>query len=250
MSNPYQTPDPQSDPYAAPTDPYAAPADPYAAANPGAAPADPYAAPTAPYTAPADPYGAPTAPYAAPADPYGASTDPYGAAAVPYAAPTDPYAPQGYASGNYNTSPSTFGSPSASDAQVSPAGYGTPAPAPQYNTYESQGYATYGQQTPYAAPGIAPGYPMVLPDHPQATTVLILGILSITVLQLCGPFAWYFGSKARKEIQANPGVYKDGGSLTAGWVMGIIGSILMILWVAFIIIYIIFIVFVVAASTY
>jgi hypothetical protein len=156
----------------------------------------------------------------------GQQPDPYGNAADPYA--------QGQVSGNYNASPSPY--------EGQPSSYGTPAPAPQYNTYESQGYAVYGQQQPYAAPGIAsPGYGAVLPDHPQSTTVLILGILSIVGIAVCGPFAWYFGSKARKEIQANPGTYKDGGSLTAGWVMGIIGTVLLILAVVGIIVYIIFV---------
>lgn len=171
-------------------------------------------------------------------------TNPYqtpGQQPDPYGTPADPYA-QGQVSGNYNASPSPY--------EVQPAsGYGTPAPAPQYNTYESQGYAAYGQQQPYAAPGVpAPGYAAVLPDHPQATTVLILGILSIVGISVCGPFAWYFGNKARKEIQANPGSYKDGGSLTAGWVMGIIGTILLIVGVVFLILYIIFVVFLVASA--
>lgn len=123
-------------------------------------------------------------------------SDPFGAPE-----PQGPYSGQSY-------SPSSYGS----------AGY-DPAPP---NAYSSGGYAPYAQPLPY-------NYPVMLPDHPQATVVLILGVLSVVGLAITGPFAWYFGNKARKEIAANPGVYKDGGTLTAGWVMGIIGSVLLMI---------------------
>jgi hypothetical protein len=75
----------------------------------------------------------------------------------------------------------------------------------------------------------------ILPDHPKATTVLILGIVSFFTGGITGPFAWYMGGKARQEVKANPGVYKDGGTLTIGWVLGIIGTIQLILWAIYII---------------
>lgn len=221
MSNPYQTPDPnQGDPYSAP-----APQNPYGTP----APQDPYGAPAAPQDAygtpaPQDPYGgtpAPQDPYATPApqDPYGAPAapqDPY--AATPYGSPAsaDPYASQGYSPSGYNTAP-----------------YDTPAPsADPYGAPQAPAYASYGQQ-PYAQGGMVPAYAGILPDHPQAVVVLILGIVSVIILPIAGPFAWFFGNRARKEIQARPGTYKQGGILTVGWVLGIIGTVFLmfsILW--------------------
>ena len=41
------------------------------------------------------------------------------------------------------------------------------------------------------------------PKHPQAVTVLVLGILGIVVCGLCGPFAWSMGNKAEREMAAS-----------------------------------------------
>lgn len=74
------------------------------------------------------------------------------------------------------------------------------------------------------------------PEHPNAGTVMGLGIASIVMLffgfPITGPFAWYMGSKARREMRDNPGRWRESSNLTAGWVMGIITSIIMILGLA------------------
>ncbi|WP_332644045.1 hypothetical protein [Aeromicrobium sp.] len=62
------------------------------------------------------------------------------------------------------------------------------------------------------------------PKHPQATTILVLGILGLVLCQIIGPFAWSMGNKAQKEIQANPGAYSGEGEVNAGRIMGIIGT--------------------------
>ncbi|MDN5727364.1 MAG: hypothetical protein L0G99_15765, partial [Propionibacteriales bacterium] len=66
-----------------------------------------------------------------------------------------------------------------------------------------------------------------------------------------GPFAWSMGNKALKEIDANPGAYRDRGQVVAGRVMGIIGTCLLALSVIFVVIYVIFVVFIIglAATT-
>ena len=57
-------------------------------------------------------------------------------------------------------------------------------------------------------------------------------------LLLCGlpllvaPFAWVLGSQARKGIRESPGQYGGSGKATAGYVLGIIGSILLALVLA------------------
>ncbi|MDR7087827.1 hypothetical protein J2X11_002666 [Aeromicrobium panaciterrae] len=68
----------------------------------------------------------------------------------------------------------------------------------------------------------------VAPKHPQATTVLVLGILSLVLCQLLGPFAWVMGNKAKKEIDANPTAFSGEGEIQAGRVMGIISTALLV----------------------
>jgi hypothetical protein len=58
--------------------------------------------------------------------------------------------------------------------------------------------------------------------------VLVLGILSLVVCGLLGPVAWSMGSKALREMDADAGVtYSNRGSVTAGRVCGIVGTVFM-----------------------
>jgi hypothetical protein len=66
-------------------------------------------------------------------------------------------------------------------------------------------------------------------DHPQGTTVLVLGILSLVVCQLLGPVAWIMGNNAIAEIDRNPGAYSNRGSVQAGRICGIVASCLLVL---------------------
>ena len=72
-----------------------------------------------------------------------------------------------------------------------------------------------------------------LPEHPQATTVLVLGILGLVLSGLLGPVAWYMGDKAKKDCDA--GLYAMTGSLTAGRICGIIATAILILAVVFLV---------------
>ena len=77
----------------------------------------------------------------------------------------------------------------------------------------------------------SPGGGMVR-EHPAGTTVLVLGILSLVICGLLGPFAWVKGNKARREMDAQPGVqWSNRGSITAGRICGMIASILLIVGV-------------------
>ncbi|NYJ01013.1 hypothetical protein HNR19_001711 [Nocardioides thalensis] len=91
------------------------------------------------------------------------------------------------------------------NAPPPPGGYGAPQPA-------------YG------------GAPM---EHPQGTTILILGILSIVC---CGIFtgipAIIMGRKASNDGQA----YSNAGVIKAGYICGIIGTVLSVLGIVFYII--------------
>jgi hypothetical protein len=103
----------------------------------------------------------------------------------------------------------------------------------------------YAQQDPYAAPppnpyGSQPYQPAYagggLPDHPSATTALVLGIVSLVGIVFCGgltlvlaPFAWVIGSRAVRAVDATPGRYGGREKAAAGRVMGIIGTVLLAL---------------------
>ena len=76
-------------------------------------------------------------------------------------------------------------------------------------------------------------YPPVPQEHPQGTTILVLGILGVFVAGVCAPFAWYLGSKALNESRATGTLYSNQQSIVIGRVLGIVMTILMILAVLF-----------------
>jgi len=92
-----------------------------------------------------------------------------------------------------------------------------------------------GYQTPV-------GYPP--PKHPQATLILVLGILGLVLCQVVAPFAWVMGNKAMREIKANPTAFSGDGEVNAGRILGIIGTVLLVLAV------VVFAVFVIAAIAF
>ena len=76
---------------------------------------------------------------------------------------------------------------------------------------------------PYGAP---PPYASV-PDHPSATTVLVLGILGLVLCQVLSPVAWVMGNRVVREIDASQGRQGGRSSANAGRVCGIVGTILL-----------------------
>lgn len=104
-----------------------------------------------------------------------------------------------------------------------PQSYGPPS----YQPYGSSPY----QPAPYVAMGPQPR------DHSSAIVALVLGIAAFaTGILLCSPFAWWLGKKAMNEIDAAPGVYGNRGMAVAGYVMGIIGSVLLGLFILFMVV--------------
>jgi hypothetical protein len=144
-----------------------------------------------------------------PAPPPGASDDPG------WRRDQSPYAPGGGAPTDAPGWPPRDAPP----AYGPPVGYGPPP-----------GYRPYGQ------PGSGPFGPAT--EHPQGTTILVLGILSLVVCQIMGPIAWVMGSKAQKEIDLDPARYTNRGNVVAGKILGIIASVLLIVsvvaWIAII----------------
>jgi uncharacterized membrane protein YjgN (DUF898 family) len=72
----------------------------------------------------------------------------------------------------------------------------------------------------------APPYGFGAPEHPQATLVLILGIVGIVVCQVISPFAWVMGSRVVREIDASNGQLGGRSQAQAGRICGIVGTCL------------------------
>ena len=106
-----------------------------------------------------------------------------------------------------------------------------------------------------APPTVNPYVPYVgnlnfgAPDHPQATAVLILGIISLSACQLVGPVAWVMGSRAKKEIDAAPGRYGGRQQVVIGMVLGIVGTGILALYLLGFLVYLVFAVIFVASSS-
>lgn len=116
------------------------------------------------------------------------------------------------------------GSGEPQDAPQQP--YGAQPPPQQPWGAQPPPQQPYAGQQPY---GAAPGQWQVLPKHPKATLVLVLGILGLVVCQVLGPFAWVMGNRAVAEIDANPGVWDGRGEAQAGRILGIISTVILIL---------------------
>jgi hypothetical protein len=112
-----------------------------------------------------------------------------------------------------------------------PYNYGQPQP-PGYG-----GSPYPGQPSPYGGPPVYSG----MREHPQGTLILVFGIMSLVLGFSCGigfvlgPVAWIMGNSALSEIDANPSLYTNRGSVQAGRICGIIATVLAILGVVAII---------------
>jgi hypothetical protein len=93
---------------------------------------------------------------------------------------------------------------------------------------------SYGTPPPPPPPGYGapqPQYGAPPPNHPRAVLILVLGIVSLVC---CGLFtgipAWIMGSSAIKEIDASGGAIGGRGMVKAGYICGIIGTVLSVLF--------------------
>ncbi|MFF4614989.1 DUF4190 domain-containing protein [Nonomuraea jabiensis] len=84
-------------------------------------------------------------------------------------------------------------------------------------------------------PNYGPSYYGPPPQtHPQGTTILVLGILSLVVCTFIGPFAWSMGNRALREIDESGYYYENRGMVQAGRICGIVSSILMMVTLGFV----------------
>jgi hypothetical protein len=79
------------------------------------------------------------------------------------------------------------------------------------------------------APHQIPGYSF----PPRNTTVLVLGILSLVLCSLMGPFAWSMGNEELRRIDGGLTSPVGRGSAEAGRICGIISTALMVLGIVF-----------------
>lgn len=123
--------------------------------------------------------------------------------------------------GDRHTSP-RVGRPASSFATPAPPYPSPPGPyaTPSSPTTPQDGEPGVG---PWGQPAM-PAWGAPVPAHPQATTVLVLGILSIVLVPLLGPVAWVMGRKALREVDASPTLVSNRSQLVAGMVLGIIST--------------------------
>ena len=84
-------------------------------------------------------------------------------------------------------------------------------------------------QPPYGPPNQygAPSYGFAPPDHPQAVTVLILGIVSVAVCGFVAPFAWVMGNRVVQEIDASNGQLGGRSQAQVGRIIGMVYTLVM-----------------------
>ena len=93
----------------------------------------------------------------------------------------------------------------------------TPGQHPYQNPYGGPAYSPY-QVGPTGVPYGPP------PDHPQAQTVLILGILGIALCGLLGIVAWVLGTRVVREIDASGGTVGGRSNANLGRILGLVAT--------------------------
>jgi hypothetical protein len=123
--------------------------------------------------------------------------------------------------------------------QGTPPPYGQPPYQQPYGQPQSQPYGQpYGQPGWPAPPGYQ-GYP-AYPGYGQsqdggAQAAMIVGIVALGAGLLCfgfgflaSPVAWILGHRAKRRIDASQGQLGGRGNAEAGFVLGIVGTVLLI----------------------
>lgn len=90
------------------------------------------------------------------------------------------------------------------------------------------------------APSVPVGMPMGMANPMYAlpsrgTTVLVLGVLSVTVCAILGPIAWSMGNEELRRIQAGEASPAGQQGANAGKICGIVSTVLLCLGVGFVV---------------
>lgn len=108
---------------------------------------------------------------------------------------------------------------------------------------EPTGIVNEGPAATSGAPAVYQSYPAPAPvsdpirydygyaaqptvDHPNALPSLLLGIGSLVIFGPLGIVGLILAQKGRRDVAANPGQWTSGGTLTAGFILSLIGTIL------------------------
>lgn len=84
-------------------------------------------------------------------------------------------------------------------------------------------------------------------EDSQSTTVLVLGILSLVLCQVLGPFAWVMGNKEIAAIDAGRRPPENRGTAQAGRILGIISTVLLLVGFGFLVVMLVFVGFAAAS---
>lgn len=88
--------------------------------------------------------------------------------------------------------------------------------------------------------------PYRLPDHPEATKALVVGIIALVggftcyLPLLLGPWAWVVGRRVMREIDAEPGRWDGRSQGLGGYVMGIVATVFLALGIVVLVGFILF----------
>jgi len=138
--------------------------------------------------------------------------------------PPPPYDP--YGQGGQNQGGQNEGRNQGQQPDQGPVIYPPPGTQPG-GGQPGQGWGT-APQGGYAPPPQDP-YAHLRRDHPKATTSLVLGIVGLVLCGIAAPFAWSYGKKAMNEIDASQGILGGRGQAQAGYILGIIGTVLLVI---------------------
>lgn len=94
-----------------------------------------------------------------------------------------------------------------------------------------------------------PSDPNRYPEASQATTVLVLGILSLVICQVLGPFAWVMGNRELEAIDGGRRPPENRGTANAGRILGIIGTALLTIGIIVGLFLLVFVVFSVSVGS-
>ena len=126
-----------------------------------------------------------------------------------------------------------------------PPGWGGPPPPPPQQPPNQGPYPANDAWQPQPPPPPA-GYTAYSPhgggganfrNHPQGTTILVLGILSFFCFGIVlGTIAAVMGTKALKEIDSDPTTtYTNRSQVNAGRICGIIGAVISVVGLVFVV---------------
>ena len=138
------------------------------------------------------------------------------------------------------------------DPPAGPPVYGQPPAQPPYG---QNPYLPPPQQQPYGSPQFSgygapvPGYTYAQ-SHGRAKTSMVLGIVALVGIlatpfccitlpaMFAGPFAIWTGASAKRQIDQNPTAYNNRGQAVAGFIMGIVATVLAVLIIIAVVVFI------------